>query len=409
MKKSRVRNLLIVGILLLGAVFAAAMFLHSKDYLTGKNPISGMNKDRSHIPVTGKNYTLNYEQEEEYEQEKAEKQEQIRQKPQELESIEETVEQSEQPKSPITEAEGNDEKNPSDTQGSGTDGTENGNGTEEGGTGTGGGEGAGEGSDGEQTGGEDEISKLPVITCSLTEGQNVSGMFLGFTVEAVSYKKVQLDAFYLTVTVNGRKLYSSGNQNGVVSYRTSQELQDGSNEVVITAVDKEGYTATKTYHVFVNADEEKKEGGTMRVALRADVLGLGTIFDESVVFYEGENLPYVIDRAFKQAGVTYRHAGTFDYGFYLQRVYRAGITNGYRIPDPILQKLEEENCSWTGCEMDSIGEHDFYYWSGWVYFMDGYSSGGLSTVPAEDGSVIELLFTLNNGAEYNGTWFSGNW
>lgn len=407
MKKGKKRIWLIIVILLAATFFSMAAFLHSKEYLTGENPISGMNKERSHIPVTGKNYAFNYKQEEEYQQEKKEKKEQIRKEQKQAEPMEEVKETESETASPLQESQKNEEES-ENLYGNGTGGTTPGTGTE-GGTSSGGGSGNGEENGGENTGGEDEESKLPRITCSLTEGQQVSGMFLGFTVKAVSYKNIQLDAFYLTVTVNGNKLYSSGNQNGEISYRTSQELQDGTNEVVITAVDKEGYTAVKMYHVVVNAEEAKKEGGTMVVRLGADVLGLGSIFSENVTFYEGENLPYVIDRAFKQAGVTYRHTGTFDYGFYLQRVERPGVTNGYQIPNAILQKLEEENCSWVGYETDSIGEKDFYYWSGWVYRMDGYFPGGLSTVPAEDGSVIELLFTLNNGAEYNGTWFSGNW
>lgn len=319
MKKGRGRTEIVIGILLIVTAFSVSAFLHSKGAWKGDNPIAGVNQERSHIPVTGENYTLNYEQEEAYQKEKTQQEERIKQLQQEP-VPEEISEESEPVKSPVLES-GNDadvsESNPGDSMG---------------GTAGGGGEGEGEGTGGGQAGGEDEKSKLPTITCSLTEGQQVSGMFLGFTVEAVSYKNVQLDAFYLTVMVNGNKLYSSGNQNGVISYHTSQELQDGTNEVTVTAVDKEGYTAVKTYHVIVNAEEAKKEGGTMVVSLRADVLGLGTVFRESVTFYEGENLPYVIDRAFSQAGVTYRHTGTFDYGFYLQRVYKPGITNGYQIP-----------------------------------------------------------------------------
>ena len=220
---------------------------------------------------------------------------------------------------------------------------------------------------------------------------------------------MQLGAFDISVTVNGSKIYSSGNQDGTVSYRTSQSLRDGQNEVTIQATDDEGYTATKTYTVVVNSEQQQKEGGTMRVTLRADVLSLGVIFDETVVFYEGENLPYVVDRAFKQAGIVYSYSGTFDYGFYLQRIYKTGVTDGYVIPGPILDKLEEENASWVGYEKDSLGEKDFYYWSGWVYRLDGYFPDGFSAIPAEDGSEIEILFTLNNGNEYDGTWFNGDW
>ena len=141
----------------------------------------------------------------------------------------------------------------------------------------------------------------------------------------------------------------------------------------------------------------------------ADVIGICKLFDVNVDFYEGENLPYVIDRAFKKAGISYTYGGTFDYGFYLNRIFSAGITDGYVIPESIMKKLKEENCSWVGYETDSLGEKDFYYYSGWMYKMDGVFRDGFSTIPAEDGSEIVILFTLNLGKEYNGEWFGGDW
>lgn len=379
---------------------AAACYLTAQVEDHGRDPIDGINGNRSYIPVTGQGYSLNYEQENAYLEEEQRR----------AEAIEEKIQQQPDRTDSQDNSEPQDENNLSEDQGGNHSGGQgSGSADEGGGNGTGGGSGAGEGEDGENIGGDQDISRLPVIICSLTDGQTIDGAFLSFTVRATSYKNVQLGAFDISVTVNGSKIYSSGNQDGTVSYRTSQSLRDGQNEVTIQATDDEGYTATKTYTVVVNSDQQQKEGGTMRVTLRADVLSLGVIFDETVVFYEGENLPYVVDRAFKQAGIVYSYSGTFDYGFYLQRIYKTGVTDGYVIPGPILDKLEEENASWVGYEKDSLGEKDFYYWSGWVYRLDGYFPDGFSAIPAEDGSEIEILFTLNNGNEYDGTWFYGDW
>lgn len=386
--KYRVPVILAAVVLIFTAV---ACYLTAQEEDHGRNPIDGINENRSYIPVTGQDYSLNYEQENAY----------LEEEQQRAEAIEEKIQQQTDRETAQESSDAHDETGPGDEGGESPD--------EDGGNNTGGSTGAGEGENGENTGGDQDISRLPVIICSLTEGQIVEGNFLSFTVRATSYKNVQLGAFDITVTVNGSKIYSSGNQNGTISYRTSQSLRDGQNEVTIQATDDEGYTATKTYTVFVNSDQQQKEGGTMRVTLRADVLSLGVIFDETVVFYEGENLPYVVDRAFKQAGIVYSYSGTFDYGFYLQRIYKTGVTDGYVIPGPILDKLEEENASWVGYEKDSLGEKDFYYWSGWVYRLDGYFPDGFSAIPAEDGSEIEILFTLNNGNEYDGTWFNGDW
>ncbi len=379
---------------------AAACYLTAQVEDHGRDPIDGINGNRSYIPVTGQGYSLNYEQENAYLEEEQRR----------AEAIEEKIQQQPDRTDSQDNSEPQDENNLSEDQGGNHSGGQgSGSADEGGGNGTGGGSGAGEGEDGENIGGDQDISRLPVIICSLTDGQTIDGAFLSFTVRATSYKNVQLGAFDISVTVNGSKIYSSGNQDGTVSYRTSQSLRDGQNEVTIQATDDEGYTATKTYTVVVNSDQQQKESGTMRVTLRADVLSLGVIFDETVVFYEGENLPYVVDRAFNQAGIVYSYSGTFDYGFYLQRIYKTGVTDGYVIPGPILDKLEEENASWVGYEKDSLGEKDFYYWSGWVYRLDGYFPDGFSAIPAEDGSEIEILFTLNNGNEYDGTWFNGDW
>lgn len=395
--KYRVPVILAAVVLIFTAV---ACYLIAQEEDHGRNPIDGINENRSYIPVTGQDYSLNYEQENAYLEEEQRR----------AEAIEEKIQQQTDRTDSQDNSEPQDENNLSEDQGGNHSGGQgSGSADEGGGNGTGGGSGAGEGEDGENIGGDQDISRLPVIICSLTDGQTIDGAFLSFTVRATSYKNVQLGAFDISVTVNGSKIYSSGNQDGTVSYRTSQSLRDGQNEVTIQATDDEGYTATKTYTVVVNSDQQQKEGGTMRVTLRADVLSLGVIFDETVVFYEGENLPYVVDRAFKQAGIVYSYSGTFDYGFYLQRIYKTGVTDGYVIPGPILDKLEEENASWVGYEKDSLGEKDFYYWSGWVYRLDGYFPDGFSAIPAEDGSEIEILFTLNNGNEYDGTWFNGDW
>lgn len=386
--KYRVPVILAAVVLIFTAV---ACYLTAQEEDHGRNPIDGINENRSYIPVTGQDYSLNYEQENAYLEEEQRR----------AEAIEEKIQQQTDRETAQESSDAHDETGPGDEGGESPD--------EDGGNNTGGSTGAGEGENGENTGGDQDISRLPVIICSLTDGQTIDGAFLSFTVRATSYKNVQLGAFDISVTVNGSKIYSSGNQDGTVSYRTSQSLRDGQNEVTIQATDDEGYTATKTYTVVVNSDQQQKEGGTMRVTLRADVLSLGVIFDETVVFYEGENLPYVVDRAFKQAGIVYSYSGTFDYGFYLQRIYKTGVTDGYVIPGPILDKLEEENASWVGYEKDSLGEKDFYYWSGWVYRLDGYFPDGFSAIPAEDGSEIEILFTLNNGNEYDGTWFNGDW
>ena len=56
------------GVLGMILIFFAGsvLFLYAQKQIVGENPIKGMNENFSHMPVTGKNYTLNYQQEQEY-------------------------------------------------------------------------------------------------------------------------------------------------------------------------------------------------------------------------------------------------------------------------------------------------------------------------------------------------------
>ena len=218
---------------------AAALYLIAQDVYHGRDPIDGISEERSYIPVTGQDYSLNYEQENaflEEEQQRAEViEEKIRQqaardaveesREAQYETVPATDRNENESNSDSQDSENSNRDDESDSQGSGS--------TDEEGSDTGGGSGAGEGEGGENTGGDQDISRLPVIICSLTDGQTIDGAFLSFTVRATSYKNVQLGAFDISVTVNGSKIYSSGNQDGTVSYRTSQSLRDGQNEVTI--------------------------------------------------------------------------------------------------------------------------------------------------------------------------------
>ena len=66
---------------ILGFIFLSGIFLSVQEQIHGKNPLETENKESSRIAVTGKNYTLNYKQEEEYKREQAKRKERIEQQP----------------------------------------------------------------------------------------------------------------------------------------------------------------------------------------------------------------------------------------------------------------------------------------------------------------------------------------
>lgn len=370
-----------VAIILIGLILSAGI-LASRGYAEEKNPPESINDERSLVYVTGEKYSLDEQQEQEYLEKEKQREEKIQEKPEET-SIYEHL---------FANTQSHDKNTSSNNKPGGKPG---GNGDNK----------------GEHAGGNGEKTKEPVIICSLTNNEQVSGEYITFTVEARDYKNNPLNSFYLNVTLNGKKLYSSGTNNNVVTYRNSDPLNDGVNEVTVKAVDEEGNTAIKTYILNANTEGDRKEGGTVSIRMEAETLGLGTIaVNNAMPFYEGESVAFVVDRFLKENGIQYDHTGSLTSAFYLSRIYGQGITNGYNIPPKLKQKLEEENVSDSNYKADSLGEKDFYAGAGWMYMLNGYVTDGLSTQTVYDGDEIHLGFTLNLIKEYNGEWFYyGEW
>ena len=53
---------------------------------------------------------------------------------------------------------------------------------------------------------------------------------------------------------------------------------------------------------------------------------------------------------------------------------------------------------------NSLGEHDLYDPSGWVYSVNGSWPDGMSAITLGDGDELRIVFTLYYGYEYDGTW-----
>lgn len=403
-EKLRKYRFSILVLLLFGICLAAGYGLVSAGAdAVGENPIQGINEDRSQILVSGENYVLNSDQEQKYEEEQEKKKEQRQE--QEQQGAENNFQQRLEEK--VQESESGKNVN------GGTEGDQPGNGE----NGSGNGESGGDKPPAEEPdeplpepGGEEENTKTPVIITSLSDGQTVEGLRLVFTVEGKDYRGNRIESFNFDVKVNGIKVYSAGQNTYERTYRG--ELSDGANEIVITIKDDEGNAVTNYYKVYANKDGQMEEGGTVTVTMDTSVLGLGIKFIDTATFYEGDNVSDVILRALENNGYDYVGGltGTAAVGWYLSEVTGAGITDGYKIPDPILQKLEEYGATEQEYDRDSLGEMDFYKNSGWMYRYNGEQlMSGMSNINVCDGDEIHLYFTLNLGYEYDGTWFNGSW
>lgn len=382
--------LIAILITVIAMISLSAIYVTSHKYVQGENPISGINENRSQILVTGQNYSLNHEQEQQYLE--------AEQKREELRNMESESRQD-----------GNSGQNSSQW---GTDDTGGGNGSP--GNSNGDKPDAGKGDDdkgdtgaGDNTGGDEEESKLPVIKSSLSEVESVPGNYLTFTVEATSYKNVKLSSFNINVLVNGSRISSSGTSSkGVITYRADGALRDGVNEILITATDEEGYTAAKIYTFNVDINGERPKGGSVSFVIDAPSIGLGTLYKTAATFYEGENAAGFIDRTLKAAGFSPKTTGSVAMGYYVARLDKPGISAGWKINETVKKRLDDMNADENGPpdSEDTLGEQDFYKYSGWVYAVNGQYPDGMATFNLEDGDEIRLSFTLWMGYEYDGTW-----
>lgn len=269
------------------------------------------------------------------------------------------------------------------------------------------------GNDGPSDDPGEDTSKNPVIFSSLRNGDSWNGPLRGFSVYADDYQGRHIKRGNFSVYANGEKLYGSGDQ-----YNANYQMntKEGTNTVSITVTDSYGVSATREYTFTGYPDAPAAERGTAYITLDIRTLGGGYLFqDYPVTLYEGETMPYVVVRALEANGYTVSYTGNKAYGFYLAGISKPGLSaiqEGYNIPPPILAKLEEINSSWNGFSADdTLREKEFYEWAGWVYVHEGEYLGdlGMSDRVVTDDDHVTIAFTMYNGAEYSGYWFSGSW
>ena len=106
-----------------------------------------------------------------------------------------------------------------------------------------------------------------------------------------------------------------------------------------------------------------------------------------VPVYEGDTVASALVRLFDMNGITYNAWGTADYqgGFYLQN---------------ITFTRDGETVANFGEGSITPDDEYMYYFSGWMVKINNwFSSSGVSDYYAEDGDVIEMLYTCGMGAD----------
>lgn len=262
-----------------------------------------------------------------------------------------------------------------------------------------------------QRGAEDTPEdRQPTIIAQVEADGTVIGLTNGLTmktpdlivlVDGRSYNGQQLYANNYTVSVNGTVVSAPISQSGYQFGYTAYLSNEGANTITITATDGDGYAATRSWTVYY------EEGTvTVTVSVEATTVGLGYLVAPTEVTVPGGTDAWtVVQQVLTENGYTVSVSGS-----YLSAIQRSGICSGFFIDSELMELIMADGMDENGAgldpqpfSMDSLGEFDFYRWSGWMYSYNGsYPGYGMNVCKPQDGSVIRVRYTLAMGKDIGG-------
>lgn len=262
-----------------------------------------------------------------------------------------------------------------------------------------------------QRGAEDTPEdRQPTIIAQVEADGTVIGLTNGLTmktpdlivlVDGRSYNGQQLYANNYTVSVNGTVVSAPISQSGYQFGYTAYLSNVGANTITITATDGDGYSATRSWTVYY------EEGTvTVTVSVEATTVGLGYLVAPTEVTVPGGTDAWtVVQQVLTENGYTVSGSGN-----YLSAIQRSGICSGFFIDPELMELIMADGMDEDGAgldpqpfSMDSLGEFDFYRWSGWMYSYNGsYPGYGFNVCKPQDGSVIRVRYTLALGKDIGG-------
>lgn len=262
-----------------------------------------------------------------------------------------------------------------------------------------------------QRGAEDTPEdRQPTIIAQVEADGTVIGLTNGLTmktpdlivlVDGRSYNGQQLYANNYTVSVNGTVVSAPISQSGYQFGYTAYLSNEGANTITITATDGDGYSATRSWTVYYENGDI-----TVTVSVEATTVGLGYLVSPTEVTVPGGTDAWtVVQQVLTENGYTVSGSGS-----YLSAIQRSGICSGFFIDSELMELIMADGMDENGAgldpqpfSMDSLGEFDFYRWSGWMYSYNGsYPGYGFNVCKPQDGSVIRVRYTLAMGKDIGG-------
>lgn len=236
----------------------------------------------------------------------------------------------------------------------------------------------------------------------LTNGLTMKTPDLIVLVDGRSCNGQQLYANNYTVSVNGTVVPAPISQSGYQFGYTAYLSNEGANTITITATDGDGYSATRSWTVYYENGDI-----TVTVSVEATTVGLGYLVAPTEVTVPGGTDAWtVVQQVLTENGYTVSVVS----GSYLSAIQRSGICSGFFIDSELMELIMADGMDENGAgldpqpfSMDSLGELDFYRWSGWMYSYNGsYPGYGMNVCKPQDGSVIRVRYTLALGKDIGG-------
>ena len=262
-----------------------------------------------------------------------------------------------------------------------------------------------------QRGAEDTPEdRQPTIIAQVEADGTVIGLTNGLTmktpdlivlVDGRSCNGQQRYANNYTVAVNGTVVSAPISQSGYQFGYTAYLSNEGANTITITATDGDGYSATRSWTVYYENGDI-----TVTVSVEATTVGLGYLVAPTEVTVPGGTDAWtVVQQVLTENGYTVSGSGS-----YLSAIQRSGICSGFFIDSELMELIMADGMDENGAgldpqpfSMDSLGEFDFYRWSGWMYSYNGsYPGYGFNVCKPQDGSVIRVRYTLAMGKDIGG-------
>lgn len=235
----------------------------------------------------------------------------------------------------------------------------------------------------------------------LTDGLTLKNPDVILLVDGHSYTGKQLYSSNYTVSVNGMVVPAPVSQSGSKFGYSTYLSNEGANTITITATDADGYSATRSWTVYYENGDI-----TVTVSVEATTVGLGYLVPPTEVTVPGGTDAWsIVEKVLMENG--YGISGS---GSYLSAIQRSGICSGFFIDPELMDLIVADGMDENGAgldpqpySMDSLGEFDFYRWSGWMYSYNGsYPGYGMNVCKPQDGSVIRVRYTLALGKDIGG-------